>query len=103
MFHVTCYGWLIFRAESMHQLWTFTRLLLTNMRPTLTTVDSLLMPMLQIAIPLLLVHVYQARKGSESAPTAWPLVPRYALYGAVFFLVLLFGDFEGTQFIYFQF
>ena len=31
----------------------------------------------------------------------WPV--RYALYGAVFYLVLLFGDFEGAQFIYFQF
>lgn len=103
MFQVTCYGWLIFRAQSVHQLATFTRLLFTNLRPTVMTIDSLLVPMLQIVIPLLLLHVYQARKGSESAPTAWPLVPRYALYGAVFFLVLLFGDFEGTQFIYFQF
>jgi hypothetical protein len=25
------------------------------------------------------------------------------VYGAVFYLVLLFGDFEGAQFIYFQF
>jgi D-alanyl-lipoteichoic acid acyltransferase DltB (MBOAT superfamily) len=103
MFHVTCYGWLIFRAESVPQLATFTRLLFTSLQPSVTTVDSLLVPMLWILIPLLAVHGYQAWKGSESAPLAWPLVPRYALYGAVFFLVLLFGDFEGTQFIYFQF
>ena len=53
--------------------------------------------------PLLVVHIYQARHDSESAPLA--LVPpiRYALYGAVFYLVLLFGSFEGAQFIYFQF
>jgi len=49
------------------------------------------------------VHVAQAREGSESAPVSWPLPVRYALYGAVFYLVLLFGDFEGAQFIYFQF
>ena len=59
--------------------------------------------MLQIVAPLLAVHAYQAWKGSESAPLAWPIVPRYARFGAVFFLVLLFGDFEGAQFIYFQF
>ena len=59
--------------------------------------------MLQIVLPLLVVHVYQARRGSELAPIDLPLVVRYALYGAVFYLVLLFGDFEGAQFIYFQF
>jgi hypothetical protein len=32
-----------------------------------------------------------------------PLPVRYALFGAVGYLVLLFGDFEGAQFIYFQF
>jgi len=103
MFHVTCYGWLIFRAQSVPQLLTFTHQLFTNLRFTITTIDSLLIPTLQILTPLLLVHAYQAWKGSESAPLAWPLVPRYALYGAVFFLVLLFGDFQGAQFIYFQF
>ena len=52
--------------------------------------------------PLLVVHIYQARRGSESAPLS--LVPpiRYALYGAVLYLVLLFGGFKGAQFIYFQ-
>ena len=46
----------------------------------------------------------QARRGIGIAPCwgcRWPV--RYALYGAVFYLVLLFGDFEGAQFIYFQF
>jgi alginate O-acetyltransferase complex protein AlgI len=103
MFQVTCYGWLIFRAESTSQLVTFTRLLFTSMTPSLTTIDSLLIPMLLVVAPLLAVHIYQARKGSETAPLEWPLVGRYALYCAVFYLVLLFGDFEGAQFIYFQF
>jgi hypothetical protein len=59
--------------------------------------------MLQLVAPLMVVHVFQARKGSESAPLEWPLVARYALFCAVFYLILLFGDFEGAQFIYFQF
>jgi hypothetical protein len=59
--------------------------------------------MLLVVAPLLAVHIYQARKGSETAPLEWPLVARYALYGAVFYLVMLWGDFEGAQFIYFQF
>jgi hypothetical protein len=30
-------------------------------------------------------------------------VPRYAVYGALFYLIVLFGSFGGAQFIYFQF
>jgi len=103
MFQVTCYGWLIFRAESIQQVGKFTRLLFTDFRPTIATLDSLLVPMLWVVVPLLIVHIAQARRGSESAPLEWPVPVRYALYGAVFYLVLLFGAFEGAQFIYFQF
>jgi len=102
-FQVTCYGWLIFRSESVQQLGRFTKLLFTDFRVTSSTIDSLLLPMLQVVVPLLLLHAYQARKGTEDAPRQWPLLARYALYAAVFYFVLLWGDFEGAQFIYFQF
>ena len=103
MFHVTCYGWLIFRAESFDQLVAFTRLLATDLGPSAMTMDSLVWPLARIAAPLLVVHAFQARRGSEAAPVDLPRPVRYALYGAVFYLTLLFGDFEGAQFIYFQF
>jgi D-alanyl-lipoteichoic acid acyltransferase DltB (MBOAT superfamily) len=103
MFQVTCYGWLIFRADSFRQLAHFTRLLFTDFRPTAATLDSLLIPFLQLVVPLLLVHIYQARHDDEDAPLSLPVVVRYALYGAVFYCVLLWGDFTGAQFIYFQF
>jgi D-alanyl-lipoteichoic acid acyltransferase DltB (MBOAT superfamily) len=103
MFHATCYGWLIFRAESVQQIGSFTRLVLTDFLPSGNTVPSLLAPCAAIVLPLLVVHVFQARHGSESAVLGlrWPV--RYALYVAVFYLVLVFGDFQGAQFIYFQF
>jgi hypothetical protein len=66
-------------------------------------VDSLLRPLVAIVAPLVLVQVYQWRAGTESAILRLPNVARYAIYGAVFYLVLLFGDFQGAQFIYFQF
>jgi alginate O-acetyltransferase complex protein AlgI len=103
MFQVTCYGWLIFRATSFDQVARFTRLLFTDFRPTATTIDSLLVPLLWIVTPLLLVHIYQARRGTEDAPLRLPTLVRYALYGAVFYFVLLWGNFAGAQFIYFQF
>lgn len=103
MFQVTCLGWLIFRAESVGQLWRFLRLIAADLRVTAATIDSLLIPMLMVVAPLLVVHIYQARRDSEDAPLRLPVVTRYALYAAVFYCVLLWGDFEGTQFIYFQF
>jgi len=103
MFHVTCYGWLIFRAESFAQIRRFTSLLVHDLTPSSSTVESLLLPLVLTVAPLLVVHIYQWRKKSESAPLelAWPV--RYALYGAVAYLIILFGDFEGAQFIYFRF
>jgi D-alanyl-lipoteichoic acid acyltransferase DltB (MBOAT superfamily) len=103
MFHVTCYGWLIFRAASVHQVWTFSRLLVTDLQPGANTFNSLFVPFLQIVVPFLVLHIYQAKRGTELAVLSLPMPVRYAVYGAVFYLVLLFGDFEGAQFIYFQF
>jgi D-alanyl-lipoteichoic acid acyltransferase DltB (MBOAT superfamily) len=103
MFHVTCYGWLIFRAQSVAQLGDFTRLLFTNLTVTPAAVESLLVPLLLIVGPLLLVHICQARRDDELEPLRWSRPLRYALYGAIFYLVVLFGDFEGAEFIYFQF
>jgi D-alanyl-lipoteichoic acid acyltransferase DltB (MBOAT superfamily) len=103
MFHVTCLGWLIFRARSVSQIVQMVTLIATDLRPSANTMASLVLPAAGAIAPLLLVHAYQARKGSESAVLTlrWPI--RYAVYGMVFYLVLLFGDFEGSQFIYFQF
>jgi D-alanyl-lipoteichoic acid acyltransferase DltB (MBOAT superfamily) len=103
MFHVTAAGWLIFRAESVSQLVAFARLVVTGFAPSMSAVWSLALPILQYAGPLLVVHVAQARARSELAPLAWPFAARVALAGAVGYLLLLFGDFEGAQFIYFQF
>ncbi len=103
MFHVTCFGWLIFRAESAAHIGSLTRRVVTDLVPSMHTLPASLAPVLLIVAPLMIVHAYQARHESESAPLG--LVPpiRYALYAGVFYLVLLFGSFEGAQFIYFQF
>jgi len=103
MFHVTCYGWLIFRAQSAGQIVDFTRRLVTDFAVTATTVHALLTPLLLIVLPLLVVHIYQARHDDELAVLHLPRPVRYAIYGGVFWLVLVFGNFHGAEFIYFQF
>ena len=103
MFQVTCYGWLIFRARSFGQVAEFTHALLTNFRQSALTISGLVVPFALIVSPFLAVHIFQARRGTELAPTMLPLVARYVVYAGVFYLVLLWGDFKGAEFIYFQF
>jgi len=103
MFHVTCYGWLIFRAQSAGQVLDFTGRLATDLTFTASTMQSLLEPLLWVVLPLLLIHTWQARHDDEAAVFRLPTPIRYAVYGGVFWLVLVFGDFEGAEFIYFQF
>ena len=103
MFQVWCLGLLLFRSSSLAHFAQLSRTVVTDFAPTAETWVSLALPMLQILTPFLIVHFYQARRGSEMAPMQLPLVVRYALYGALFWLVLLFGSFQGAQFIYFQF
>jgi D-alanyl-lipoteichoic acid acyltransferase DltB (MBOAT superfamily) len=103
MFQVTAVGMMMIRAESVPQIVELLWRVVTDFRFGPDTVRSLVLPFVQVVVPFLAVHIYQARMRDETAPLRWSLVPRYALYGAVFFLVLLFGDFQGAQFIYFQF
>ena len=103
MFQVWCFGLLIFRSSSLAHFAQLLGLLVTDFAPTSLTWSTLALPLLQITAPFLVVHTYQARRASELAPMGLPVVARYALYGALFWLVLLFGSFQGAQFIYFQF
>ena len=103
MFQVTCYGWLIFRAESAAQIRDLTIRLFTDWHLPAMAARTLVMPLVLIVTPLLIVHAYQARHDDELAIARLPWPVRYALGGLIGYLVVLFGNFEGAQFIYFQF
>ncbi len=103
MFHVTCYGWLIFRAQSVEQLADFTRRFFSGLWFSAGAWESLVLPLLLIVLPLLAIHTFQAAHDDELAVERLPRPARYAIYGALFYLIVLFGDFEGAEFIYFQF
>jgi hypothetical protein len=93
----------VFRAESVHQISAFTRLLLFDFRLGPDTIRALAWPMIQVVTPFVLVQIYQARRGTDLAVIDLPAPARYAVYGAVCYLILLFGNFSGAEFIYFQF
>ena len=82
MFHVTCYGWLIFRAQSAAHVVDLTLRVAAGVGPTAHTLALVIAPLAVVVTPLMVVHVYQARRGSESAPLSLMRPVRYALYGA---------------------
>jgi D-alanyl-lipoteichoic acid acyltransferase DltB (MBOAT superfamily) len=103
MFHLTCYGWLIFRASSLRQLAGMTRSLIFDFQPRAVDVNGLLVPLLLFVVPLLIVHALEARADDMLVVPRLRLPVRYTIYAATFYLIFLFGNFGGADFIYFQF
>jgi D-alanyl-lipoteichoic acid acyltransferase DltB (MBOAT superfamily) len=103
MFHLTCFGWLIFRAASFTKLRTLTASLFTHFAPATADVSGLLVPLLVYTMPLLAVHLIEARRDDVLVVPRLNLVLRYTIYVATLYLILLFGNFGGSDFIYFQF
>jgi D-alanyl-lipoteichoic acid acyltransferase DltB (MBOAT superfamily) len=103
MFHLTCYGWLIFRARSVEQIGSMTRAMFTDLSPAAVSVETLLVPLLLYVTPLLLVHAIEAHADDLLIVPKLPVTVRYSVYAATFYLTILFGNFGGAEFIYFQF
>ncbi len=103
MFHLTCYGWLIFRARSAGQIAGMTRRLLFEFAPATVNVEALLTPLLLYTTPLLIVHACEAYFDDVTIVLRLPAGVRYSIYAATFYLTMLFGNFGGAEFIYFQF
>lgn len=102
MFHITCIGWLIFRAQSAAQIGDMLAAIFTmpGFSPTAWYYAS------QVAFYsglLILVQVIQLRRNDLLAVIRLPMAPRVALLAAMFFLAAAFGEYGGQSFIYFQF
>ncbi|MGH9631446.1 MAG: MBOAT family O-acyltransferase [Bryobacteraceae bacterium] len=101
MFHLTCYGWLLFRATSFNQIWEMTLSLLQPFQ----VVDTAMA--LQIALysaPLFLVQLIQFfSKKLHFLDFRWiPAEARVVCY-SIFTYFILFRGGEQQAFIYFQF
>jgi len=103
MFHLTCVGWLIFRAPSLRDLGVLLGSLFTNFAPATIDTTGALAPLLLYTIPLLIVHLLEARADDVLVVPRMPVVIRYTVYVATMYLIFLFGNFGGSEFIYFQF
>ena len=103
MFHLTCYGWLIFRAPSLAGLSALTKNLLFAFEPSTIDVTGILLPLVLYTAPLLVVHLVEAWADDLLVVPKLQVGVRYAIYVATIYLIVLFGNFGGSDFIYFQF
>jgi D-alanyl-lipoteichoic acid acyltransferase DltB (MBOAT superfamily) len=103
MFHLTCLGWLIFRARSATDLGHLLYGLFFEFSPATADVQGLLAPLLLFVTPLLIVHACETWFDDVLVVRRLPIAVRYSVYAATFYLTMLFGNFGGSDFIYFQF
>ena len=99
-FHMVCFGWLIFRADSLKQLAGMVRAIVD--RPAIPA-SSYLLPVACAVIPLLCVQVVQYLSKDLDVVLHTPWYVRSVFYTACFYAFILAGEFGGGQFIYFQF
>lgn len=102
MFNLACYGWLLFRAESMTQVWGLTTRLFTDFRMTHFAWYGL-SAIAFFAGPYLLYEVWVNRKKNLVALTrvAWPV--RGMAYSYFVMMLWFFPPEVHREFIYFQF
>jgi alginate O-acetyltransferase complex protein AlgI len=103
MFHLICFGWLLFRAENMGQVGAFLYLMATDWRITPVAV-SMLGLIIFYALPLFLFEYWtSARANDLLALVRCPWATRAAVYSYVVLMLIFFQAPESHEFIYFQF
>ena len=97
-FHLTCLGWLVFRAGDFRNL---TDVLAAFARPGLG--DQRDFAKLALAAPVAVVEFaeYRARREGIILTLPWPA--RLAIYLACYLALVTLGKWQGAGFIYFQF
>lgn len=101
-FHLLCYSWLLFRAQTHEQVGALTAALWSGWADTGDYL-GMLARLLWFCGPLLIIQVFQVRTDNLLAPLCWPWPVRTAFYVIIFYLTIVFGVFGAQEFIYFQF
>ncbi len=103
MFHLTCLGFLLFRADSLAHFWT----LLCSLK----NIGSALYPSARYLLLLILFHIIgmiaiqavQCKTGDMLITRHLPRPLSWIIIFVLMYSIIMFGEFGGTEFIYFQF
>jgi hypothetical protein len=102
MFHLTCIGWLFFRAENFASVTSALKILVTQ--PSWTPIATTTLAVIGFYSALLFALEW-ALDGEKRLPqlrqSAWPA--RAAVYSYLLFMLISFPAAKAHEFIYFQF
>ena len=102
MFHVVCFSWLLFRAETVSQVWAMTGRCFSNFE--ITWLAKWMAGMLAFyLVPLYAYEYWLHRKDDILAITQTHWLPRAAVYSYMTLMLLFFAPEANVEFIYFQF
>jgi alginate O-acetyltransferase complex protein AlgI len=102
MFHLTCIGWVLFRAHSLGQIAGMFGGL-ARWAPLSADQWQQWWVLTVLCLPLMLVQLIEEWSGDLNLLPRLSLVPRSAVYAAVAVGIACLGNFGGQEFIYFQF
>ncbi len=101
-FHLVCYGWLLFRADTLEMVSHLTGALATGWSTAGDNV-GVLVRLVWFLWMLVVVQICQNKSGNLLAPLTWPIVVRVPFYLMLFYFTVIWGAFDAVEFIYFQF
>ncbi len=101
-------GWIFFRSNSISDAFYILKNLFSNISLNLSNVAigigwSGLIILLSSIIFMEIIHIIQEHIGMRRFLSDRPLFVRWSAYVLIIIFILLFGAFNGTAFIYFQF
>jgi D-alanyl-lipoteichoic acid acyltransferase DltB (MBOAT superfamily) len=106
-FVLTSLGWIVFRARNMEDAWYVVTHLAHGWDFHQIGTEQFLLRQLPVAVAsIVLLEMGQLLHGKVSVPSLLirlPMAPRWALYAGLVMVVVMFGIYQKTQFIYFQF
>ena len=106
-FHLAAFAWIFFRAPSLPEAWYVVTHMFRGLGQgpygfSIGGPDSFVLVVLAIAF-MELVHLFEESSQMRHFLDDKPRLVRWPVYVAIALVILLFGIFEETQFIYFQF
>ncbi len=102
MFHLVCAGWLLFRADSMGQVWCMLSRILCDFSPTPLARYALGMVAFHV-LPLMALEFWLFRSRDMFRLTKVHWAFRAAVYCYLVLMLLVCQPMVHSEFIYFQF
>ncbi len=111
-YHLVCYGWILFRAQSFEQITAMTGGLVfspgnfgsaSEAARYVAILAGMINKMVLYITPLLFIQLLQYRRNDPLVVFRWPWVVRGLFYYVYVVLIILYGETNAQDFIYFQF